>query len=293
MKGPKSTSHLWPIMKRVLQEDGRRYWPRYVLAILFLSISGACTALAAWIMKDVINDIFVARDRGAMMLIPLAIAGLFLVRGITIYFGEVTLSRVGNKIVSETQAKLYRHLLRQDAAFFKAYPSGDILTRVTVNAASLRDMLNQITLSLGRGSDYPDRPARCHVGQDTIMSIMVFAVGPLAFLALRRLTQRIQGVARKTYVTGADVISTVRDTVQGIDTVKSYQLEEHLEEKLGRSIDTMRRTNNRMAAIPASIAPLIEISRVRRLQGLSFTPAGVSPSREHRRVRFSLLSPLC
>ena len=150
MKGAKSTSYLWPVMKRVLAESGRRYWSRYALAIALMSVAGGCTALAAWIMKDVINEIFVARDRAAMMLIPLAIVGLFLLRGISMYLGEITLSRVGNRIVAETQARLYRHILRQDSAFFKIYPSGDILTRITSNAASMRDMLNQITLSLGR-----------------------------------------------------------------------------------------------------------------------------------------------
>ena len=270
MKGAKSTSYLWPVMKRVLAESGRRYWSRYALAIALMSVAGGCTALAAWIMKDVINEIFVARDRAAMMLIPLAIVGLFLLRGITMYLGEITLSRVGNRIVAETQARLYRHILRQDSAFFKIYPSGDILTRITSNAASMRDMLNQITLSLGRDLITLIALLAVMLSQDITMSIMVFAVGPIAFLALRTLTQKIQGIARKTYTTSAEGISTVRDTVQGIETVKSYQLEEHLEKKLGVTIETQRRTNNRMAAIQASIAPLIEIFAGAAVAGVIF-----------------------
>jgi ATP-binding cassette subfamily B protein len=257
-------------MKRVLAESGRRYWSRYALAIALMSVAGGCTALAAWIMKDVINEIFVARDRAAMMLIPLAIVGLFLLRGISMYLGEITLSRVGNRIVAETQARLYRHILRQDSAFFKIYPSGDILTRITSNAASMRDMLNQITLSLGRDLITLIALLAVMLSQDITMSIMVFAVGPIAFLALRTLTQKIQGIARKTYTTSAEGISTVRDTVQGIETVKSYQLEEHLEKKLGVTIETQRRTNNRMAAIQASIAPLIEIFAGAAVAGVIF-----------------------
>jgi ATP-binding cassette subfamily B protein len=270
MKGAKSTSYLWPVMKRVLAESGRRYWPRYALAIALMSVAGGCTALAAWIMKDVINEIFVARDRAAMMLIPLAIVGLFLLRGMTMYLGEITLSRVGNRIVAETQARLYSHILRQDSAFFKIYPSGDILTRITSNAASMRDMLNQITLSLGRDLITLVALLAVMLSQDTTMSIMVFAVGPLAFLTLRTLTQKIQAVARKTYTTSAEGVSTVRDTVQGIETVKSYQLEEYLETKLGGTIETQRRTNNRMAAIQASIAPLVEIFAGAAVAGVIF-----------------------
>lgn len=258
-KKTKTDQNLWPVMKRVLREDGSRYWPRYALAVALLSVSGACTAAAAWIMKDVINEIFVARNQAAMMLIPLAITGLFLIRGLTIYAGEVTLSRVGNKIVAETQAKLYRHLLTQDAAFFKAYPSGEILTRMTVNAGALRDMLSQITLSLGRDVMTMLALLGVMVSQDFTMALIVFAVGPLAILSLRALTQKIRDVARRSFTSNAEIIATVRDTVQGVQTVKSYQLEDHLNDKLGATVDKLRRTHNRMAAIQASIAPLIEI----------------------------------
>ncbi|MBA4130869.1 MAG: ABC transporter ATP-binding protein [Hyphomicrobium sp.] len=259
MKKQKPPTDLWPVMKRVLREDGSRYWPKYVLASLFLAISGGCTALAAWIMKDVIDDIFVARDQTAMMLIPLAIAGLFLLRGITIYAGEVMLNRVGNKIVAETQVKLYSHLLKQDIAFFKTHPSGDLLNRMTVNATALRTMLNQIALSLGRDVMTLLALLCVMLAQDLTLSLIVFAVGPLAFLSLRLLTQRIQGLARRGFTKGAEILTTVRDSVQGVQTVKSYQLEAIFNQRLQSEVDAMRRNSNRMGAIQATIAPLIEI----------------------------------
>ncbi len=250
---------LWPILKRILREDGSRFWPRYAMAIGFLSLAGACTAFAAWIMKDVINKIFVDKDQTAMLLIPLAIVVIFIVRGLATYAGEVVLSRVGNRIVAETQAKLYRQILTQDAQFFKTYPSGDLITRMTVNVGSMRDLLNQITLSLGRDAMTLIGLLAVMLSQDFTMFLIVFAVGPLAFLSVKKLTQKIHSVARSSFTSNADVISTVRDTVQGVQTVKSFQLEERLEQNISHSVDGIRRMSNRMTAIQASIAPLMEI----------------------------------
>ena len=261
---------LWPVMKRVLREDGARHWPRYVLASIFMAISGGCTALAAYIMKDVIDSIFVARDQTAMILIPLAIVALFLLRGIMIYAGEVTLNRVGNKIVAETQTKLYRHLLTQDAAFFKTHSSGDLLNRMTVNAAAMRSMINLIALSLGRDVMTLAGLLIVMLSQDVTMTLIVFAVGPLAVLALRTLTQRIQGLARRGFRQGAEILTTVRDSVQGVQTVKSYQLEDYFNAKLASDVDAMRRNSNRMAAIQATIAPLIEVFAGMAVAGVIF-----------------------
>lgn len=257
-------------MKRVLREDGVRYWPRYALASLFLAISGGCTALAAWIMKDVINEIFVAKNQTAMLLIPLAIVALFITRGLATYAGEVILNRVGNKIVAETQSKLYRHLLTQNAAFFKLRSSGDLLNRMTANAASMRTMLNLIALSLGRDIMTLLALLGVMLSQDLVMSLIVFAVGPLAVLALRSLTQRIQSLSRRSFTAGADMLTTVRDTVQGVQTVKSFQIEPYFTRKLDANVDAMRRNSNRMAAIQATIAPLIEIFAGAAVAGVIF-----------------------
>jgi ATP-binding cassette, subfamily B, bacterial MsbA len=270
MQARKGPSYLWPVMKRVLREDGARYWPRYVLASIFLAISGGCTALAAWIMKDVIDKIFVAKDQTAMMLIPLAIVALFLIRGLTTYAGEVVLNRVGNKIVAETQMRLYRQLLTQNATFFKVHSSGDLLNRMTANAGSMRAMLNQIALSLGRDVMTLVALLGVMLSQDLAMSLIVFAVGPLAVIALRSLTHRIQGLARRSYTAGAEMLTTVRDTVQGVQTVKSYQIEPHFIQKLDANVDAMRRNSNRMAAIQATIAPLIEIFAGAAVAGVIF-----------------------
>ena len=47
------------IIPRLLLTDGRRYAWRYALAFLFMALVAASTAFSAYLMKDVINKIFV------------------------------------------------------------------------------------------------------------------------------------------------------------------------------------------------------------------------------------------
>ena len=41
------------LLARMLRENGRAYLPRYAVAFVFMGLFAGCTALSAWMMKDV------------------------------------------------------------------------------------------------------------------------------------------------------------------------------------------------------------------------------------------------
>ena len=50
------------VLRRLLSENARAYAGRYALAFVMMAVVAACTAASAWIMKDMINQVFLERD---------------------------------------------------------------------------------------------------------------------------------------------------------------------------------------------------------------------------------------
>src|SRR5262245_64325448 len=115
-----------------------------------MGLFAGCTALSAWMMKDVINKIFVDNDSKALAWIPAAIVAIFTVKGIASYAQEVTLSRIGNRFVAEAQKRMFEHVLQMNLAFYQRYPSYDLILSITQNATASRDMLSLIWVRFGR-----------------------------------------------------------------------------------------------------------------------------------------------
>jgi subfamily B ATP-binding cassette protein MsbA len=46
-----------------------------------MAIAAGATAMSAWIMKDIVNDIFVRRDQAAIVWLPFVIGLIFLIKG--------------------------------------------------------------------------------------------------------------------------------------------------------------------------------------------------------------------
>ena len=108
------------LLKRLLLERWRRYAPRFMrVAFFFMFIVAGATALSAWLMKDVVNLIFVERERSALYWVPAIVIAIFTAKGAASYFQEVILAHIGNRMVAETQTRMFDRLLFQDMEFYR------------------------------------------------------------------------------------------------------------------------------------------------------------------------------
>lgn len=246
------------VITRLVRERLRDYALRYAIAFVFMTLVAGTTALSAWIMKDVINGIFVERNQTALIWVPLAILAIFIAKGLATYFQELTLARIGNGIVADAQKQIYSHLLRMDAGFFQLHPSNDLTMRITHGTSAARDMLNLIALSLGRDLLTLISLIGVMVAMSPVLTAVALLVGPVAAIGLRKMVRLVQKAARSEIHSLSSIIGIVRETTQGLRIVKSFQLEPVLENKMVSAIESVERLGNRIARTQATVNPMIE-----------------------------------
>lgn len=248
----------WPIIKRLFKEHARAYAPRYALAFVFMAMVAASTALTAWLMRDVINDVFVKQDRQALTWLPLVIAGLFTVKGVAAYIQEVVLSRIGNQIVAGMQKRLYDHMLRMDMTFFQERSSGELITRISSNARAAREMMHLLAVGLGRDLLTVVSLFGVMLLQDPLLSSVLLIIGPVVAIGMKHLSRRVKKVSGSETHSTAKVISAMRETAQGIRIIKSFQLEDAMRRHMAVCVEAVQRLNNKMVSVKARVNPLLE-----------------------------------
>ncbi|HVX37430.1 MAG TPA: ABC transporter ATP-binding protein [Hyphomicrobium sp.] len=246
------------LLKRLLQEHGRRYAPQYALAIVCMLLVAGATSLSAYALKYVIDTIFVHQDRAALVGITFGIVAIFVVKGFSAYFSEVVVGTTGNKIVAETQKRMFDHLLKVDLAFFEKYPSGDLVTRITYNAGCVRDVLNMVALNIGRDVFTIVGLVGTMVVLDPFLTLIALVGGPVAAISLRKMVVRIKKAMRSELHSMVGIVQGTRELSQGAYVVKSFQLEPALRSKMFAAIEAVERLASKMLRIQASVNPLME-----------------------------------
>ena len=68
-------------LKRFVKENAVEYGPRYLVVVVCLLIVAGATSLSAYVLKIVINTIFIERDHTALLAIAAGIVAIFVVKG--------------------------------------------------------------------------------------------------------------------------------------------------------------------------------------------------------------------
>ncbi|MBT4220491.1 MAG: ABC transporter permease, partial [Rhodospirillaceae bacterium] len=208
------------LMKRLLSESVRPYAGTIALAVFFMVIVAAATAASAWLMEPIIDEVFVAKDRDALVWVAGAVLATFVIKGIANYLQVTLISRVGLKIIADKQNQLYAHLSRMDLGFFHDNPTGTLISRFTVDIGMMRAVVSNALTSLGKDLFSLIFLVGLMFYQNWELAFISIFVFPLAILPIVRLGRRIRKVTVNTQIETGLFMTLLEQTFQGIRVVK-------------------------------------------------------------------------
>ncbi|ADZ70800.1 ABC transporter ATP-binding protein [Polymorphum gilvum] len=246
------------LLRRLVSENARAHLPRYAIAFVFMALVAASTAASAWIMRDVINEVFINRDPTMIVAIALAVMAIFTVKGAATYGQIVVLSRIGNAIVADCQRRLFDTVTRQDLAFFDRTALGDLATRLSHNTQAARAVLDMVVTSIGRDLLTIVGLVTVMVVQDPGLSIIALLIMPPAVIGVSMLVRRVRKHARSQFVSMTRIVSAVQETAIGIRVVKAFGVEARMRREMNRAVEDVEHRANRIASLSARTSPLME-----------------------------------
>ena len=246
------------LVGRLVRDHGRDHWRGYLVAFVCMGGIAASTTLAAWLMRDVINKVFLDRDAQAVWWLAASIVTIYAVKGISTFGQQVTLSRIANAIVASVQRRMYGHLLEMDVRYFMAHHTSEFIARQSFIATACGASLNTIVTSLGRDMLSLIGLLTVMVVQDPLMSIAGFTIMPAAVFGVQRLVKRARKIMKSGFTQSLIVGEITKETAAGIKVVKSLDLEDHFRGRMDGAIEEFRKASDRLASVGARSAPLME-----------------------------------
>lgn len=124
------------------------HWRMFLLAVLGMVLFAGTDVTVARLMKPLVDGTFVEQDPNVIRWLPLAILGLFLVRGVAGYLSTVGMAVVGQRVVSKLRMQLFDHLLHVPVTHHDRSTNADMQTRLTFQANSLSDAAMGVTTAI-------------------------------------------------------------------------------------------------------------------------------------------------
>jgi len=255
---PLADRNSFALLKRLWGEAVIPYRRRLALAAVCMVFVAAATALTAWLLDPVINELFVEQNRTMIWLIAGAVVATFAIRSAATFAQETLIAYVGQRIVADIQDRLFGHLLSQDVSALQGHHSGTLLSRFTYDVNMMRYAVSDAVVVLGRDVLTIGFLVGLMFYQEWMLATIAFAGAPLTIWPLQMLGKRVRTITRETQEEMGSLTSRLGQTFQGIRTVKAFRMEAHEQARAGTLIHRIFELSYRSAYARAATQPIID-----------------------------------
>lgn len=228
----------------------RPYRLRLVAAFVCSALVAAFSGAYAWLVKPVLDEIFINRNEGLLLLLPLALFLVSVLKSAFNYGQNYLMNYVGNQVITDIRQELFGKLIRLPVGYHDTNASGRLVSRVVndvtlmANAVAgvLKDVFQQgLTFLAMLGVIFY---------QNWQLAGLSVVIIPLAVVTMVRMGKRLRSLAASGQERMGDMASTLQETLSGIRMVKAYGREEAEAERFKQSNKAF--LNTTMKAIQVS-----------------------------------------
>jgi ATP-binding cassette subfamily B protein len=256
----------------------RPYRGRLGAVLALIVVSAGLGMVSPFLLRDIL-DVAIPEDDDRLLAV--LVAGMIAVSVATgvLGVGQTWLSNVvGQKVMHDLRAKVYRHLQRLSLAFFTRTRTGEIQSRIANDIGGVQNVVTSTATSIVSNVTTVLATVVAMVLLDWRLAVFSFALTPFFVLLARRVGDQRRKIAATRQGAMADISSLVQESlsVSGILLGKTMgradELADRFERESGRLADLEVRSRMAGRWVMASIQTSFAV-----MPALVYLFAGLSP----------------
>jgi subfamily B ATP-binding cassette protein MsbA len=213
----------------------------------------------AWLVKPVLDDIFIARNEELLMILPLVILGVAILKASFSYGQSYLMGYVGQWLVADVRQQLFIHIVRLPIRFHDANTSGRLMARVISDVNEMANAIPGILKDIFQQGLTFIALISVAFYQNWKMASVVLVGLPLSSYVLIRFGKRIRKLSKKGQESIGSMTSVLKEAFTGIKVVKAYGQEEKEGQRFSLMNKAFRTARVKTSQASAMSSPLLEI----------------------------------
>ena len=237
----------------------RPYWRVFLIAIVALVLAAATEPLFPALMKPLLDRGFSGKPRDDLWLAPVAIVGIFVLRGILGYVSAYAMSWVSNRVVADLRDAMFGRLLRLPTTYFDANASSRLMTRISYDVNGVASASTSVVTTLLKDSVTVMGLMAWLLYLNWQLTLIMLLAIPLMTLVVRSFSKRLRDTSRAAQVSTAAMTHVLQESIDGQKVVKVYGGEGQESRRFTKVNDDLRRQGMRQTIAAAATVPLVQL----------------------------------
>jgi ATP-binding cassette, subfamily B, bacterial len=256
--GAMSTSEDRPRAKslnplRALLPFLRPYRGTMIAAAFALLMAAAAMLALPMALRQLIDHGLAARDSGTINLYFIGFLAAAVAFGLFAALRFYLVSWVGERVVADLRTAIYRRVVRMDPLFFETTRVGEVLSRLTTDT-TLVQAISGVNLSIVLRSSLSLTGALVLMGLTSAKLMgVILVLMPAVVVPLILTGRRVRGLSRASQDRVADTSGLAGETLNAIQTVQAFTLEELQSQRYNEAVEDSFATAIRRTRVRATL----------------------------------------
>jgi subfamily B ATP-binding cassette protein MsbA len=229
-----------------------------VISMICMVIVSSMAGAQAYMVKPLLDEIFFKQDRTMLMLVPLAILGIFLIKGLFSYGYNYLLVKVGQSVIRDLRNLLYSHIQSLPLSFFQKKPTGELISRIISDVSLIQGAVSSVLVGILKDTFQVFFLIGVIFYQDWRMALIAMVSLPLVIYPIVNFGRRHRRLSRGSQQTTAQVSNILYETITGNRIVKAFCMEKYEVGRFAKILDKLFAIVMRDTRIAAISRPLME-----------------------------------
>lgn len=235
------------------------YWQRLGTSMLLLALVAATEPLFPILMKPLLDEGFTNQNEFFIRWIPIALVGLFLLRGILTFSASYASAWVANRVVADIREELFTHLLHLPASFYDKNSSARLSSHIAYDVNNVTGAATNALTVLTRDSLTIIGLMAWLLWLDWKLTSITIALFPLIALTIRYFNRRLRKISSESQYAMAGITHTIEEAAANNRVVKIFSAEDFESAQFKKQNEHNRRLGVRSTVAATAVSPLVQL----------------------------------
>ncbi|WP_455366942.1 lipid A export permease/ATP-binding protein MsbA [Kaarinaea lacus] len=242
----------------------------FAAAVIGMVVVAATETGLAALMKPMLDGSFVEKDPETIQFVPLALLGIFVLRGVGGFFSDYGMAWVSRNVVRDMRKQLFSHLLFLPTAFYDRTSSGHLSSKLVYDVEQVAQAsANAITIII-RDSLTIVGLLAWMVYLNWMLSLIFIVLAPVITFLVVLISKRFRKISLRIQKSMGNVSQSAQQIVNGQRIIKIFGAREYETRAFGDINEFNRRQHMKMAATSALSVPVSQLLAALALAGLLY-----------------------
>jgi subfamily B ATP-binding cassette protein MsbA len=239
------------------------FWPHrggMLVAIAAFLLASATEPLIPRLLQIALDEGFLAKPSFPLWAVPVALIGLFLLRGVFSFVGTFTLNRSTSRAVLGLRKDLAGAILRADAGVFTTVTPGTAVTKIVNDPQNIASQLGGAMITLLRDGTTAIALLAYLFWQNWQLTLLSMVTVPILSVGVRKVHRRVQKVGGLAYEAQLRLVNVVDDLARAWRVIRTFDAGHFERGRFEREANEVQRMTMKSVAAAAMMTPVSQIA---------------------------------